>query len=93
MPSAAMLQAAAPALGGSSHHTAEVGRVLADALGGGHGGGPNIDALLDAVAGHSAGAPALAQVAADAGWAGLAVAQEAFSMEAFVMHQDAVLIA
>ena len=66
MPSAAMLHAAE--LGGSGHHTAEVGRVLADALGGGHGGGPDLDALLDAVAGHSAGAPALAQVAGDAGW-------------------------
>ena len=49
------------------------------------------DALLDAVAADAAFTPALAQVASAGGWApGFTVALDAFSAEAFVLHQDAL---
>lgn len=77
--------------GSGADATAEVARVLVDALAGGQASGPNLDTLLDAVAGQADSTLGLAQVASHAGWAdGFAVAHQTFSMEGFVFHQDAL---
>ena len=103
MPSVAMLEAAHAnnnAVDTHAQTTGEVGRVLFDALAGG-GHGPNIDAVIDAVANQ---AHAGAQVAIDAlashgaaavsGWdmasiAGLTGGHAAFTMEHMALHMDA----
>ena len=75
---------------------AVVGKVLADSLAGGHGHGPNIDALLHNAAGHGHGQDALAALAShDApavsfGHSGVfAGFHNAPVMEHMMMHQDA----
>ncbi|HEX6604080.1 MAG TPA: hypothetical protein VF027_04285, partial [Sphingomicrobium sp.] len=96
MPSAEALAAAdQPAVEGDKG-SAEVARVLADALAGG-GDGPNIDALIDAATGHGAGmdagsvAASLADVPAwDMGaFHGFVGGHSALSMEAVMAHPDA----
>ncbi|HUE79050.1 MAG TPA: SGNH/GDSL hydrolase family protein [Sphingomicrobium sp.] len=103
MLSAEMLLALRPDAGiaAEAKATAEVGRVLADALSGGGGEvGQRIDALLDALAGRDvaplAAIESIASVAAIASWTightELALsANHAFSAEAIVLHQDAQL--
>ena len=102
MPSAAMLAAA------NANHTVdahaqtngEVGRVLFDALAGG-GHGPDIDAVIDAVANqaHGAGQAAVEALAshgpaAVSGWdmasiAGFTGGHTPFTMEHMAAHMDA----
>ena len=101
MPSAAMLQAQASANSiGDAHSTAEVARVLADALSGGHGG-PDIDALLHVATGHDGGAAQLAEMMASyagpagsawdmSGLAGFAMVHPDMGMEALAVHMDAL---
>ena len=103
MPSVEMLAAAnanGHALEGQAQSTGEVGRVLFDALAGG-GHGPNLDAVIDAVAnqahgGGQAAIDALASYgpAAVSGWdmANIAVftgAHAAFTTEHMALHMDA----
>jgi hypothetical protein len=104
MPSAAMLQAAmqgaagevGEAVAGEAHSTAEVARVLADALGGG-GQAPDIDALLGNL-GHEGPNGLAVKVAPEdvAGAAAMwgmhafnAFAHGAMVPEALALHQDA----
>jgi hypothetical protein len=106
MPSAEMLEAAAnenaAAQGeGRGQGTHELGRVLADALAGGRDG-PNLDAVINALARHGQGGDqgvddALASQAAAAvpGWnmgggAHFQTAHSAFTVEAMMLHHDAV---
>lgn len=72
MPSAQMLaeaNAGGDALDGQAHGTAEVGRVLADALAGGNGS--DIDAVIDAVTNQTPGGLAALEALATAGSAGV----------------------
>ena len=103
MPSAEMLapQAEQLAVDGQAQGTAEVGRVLIDALAGGRGG-PSIDAVIDAVANHGQGggaaalealaSPADAAVSAwhMAGISGFTAGYSGITMDAMVIHHDAV---
>ena len=101
MASAEMLLAAheatnaqAVANSGDAQSTAEVSRVLADALGGGGHGGLDIDALLHAATGHG-GAPSLAElIAGHSGPAGAAWDTSGFAtldlgVHMLVTHMDA----
>jgi hypothetical protein len=100
LPSAEMLAAANEnAVDSEAKGTGEVGRALADALAG--GGGPDIDALLDAVANQGAGANAAIEALAShgagavSGWdmaafAGFPGGHSAIVMETLVLHHDAV---
>jgi hypothetical protein len=103
MPSAEMLVAAnanAILLDGQGQNTAEVSRVLFDALAGG-GPGPNLDAVIDAVANQVHGGAqtvidALAShgPAAVSGWdmasiADFTAVHAAFTMEHMMLHIDA----
>ena len=64
MPSAEQL-AAVTGKGGDAQHNEVVGKVLADALQGGEGHGPNLEALINSLPGHGHG-PALAALASHA---------------------------
>jgi hypothetical protein len=104
MPSAQMLAAANghehAALEGQAKSNGEVGRVLADALAGG-GHGPNIDAVIDAVANHGGGGAhaALEAIASQggaavpawhaAGFGGFPGGHALPTMETMVIHPDA----
>jgi hypothetical protein len=103
MPSAEMLKVAEAkgSIEGEAKGTAEVGRVIADALEGG-AEGPSIDAVIEAVANQAGGGEAAAtdalasDVSADvsgwdtSGFAGFTGAQTSLTMESMVLHPDAV---
>ncbi len=99
MPSAHMLQAvgrdgSGPAAGAGvnqdsgTQETAELARVLLDALSGADAEGPHLDALLDVVAPQTDSNQVLSQVAGNTTWiGGFAVGHEAH-IEAFAIHPD-----
>lgn len=107
MPSAEMLAAANAndnALEGQAKSTAAVQHVLFDALAGG-GHGPNLDAVIDAVANqaHGGGQAAIEALASHgsadvSGWdmsaiAGFTGGHAAFTMEHMALHMDAAPVA
>jgi hypothetical protein len=102
MPSAEMFVLGSDGHGvvGAPQSNGEVGRVLMDALAGG-GGGPNIDAVLDAVANGAGGGNAALEAIASLGggdvspwhmadFAGYSAIHSAIMMETMALHPDAI---
>jgi hypothetical protein len=103
MPSAEQLQAMGySAAGPEAQQSSEiVSKVLVDALHGGGHGGPDLDTLLNALPGHSGGAPGLAEIigshsgSAASAWdahalSGFSAAHLDFGLEMLAVHQAAV---
>ena len=90
MPSAQQLAAAAAAhgpqqspasvAGPDAQHNQVVSKVLADALHGGEGHGPNIDQLVDSLSGHHGGGSSAIAALASHGGAGVSVGDMSFQM-------------
>jgi hypothetical protein len=90
MPSAEALLAVADAANGEAKDTAEVGRVLADALEGGSGQGPSIDALLASATPAGASAvQALATHFADAAGGASFAQPHMLMIDMLSVHHDA----